>query len=317
MCCIDRLKWQQTQIGVSKFRVDLGVIHPDFPGVYLAGVECDGATYHGSPSARDRDRVRHLILENLGWQLVRLWSTDYFQDPDEAISRIDRRLKDILTEDRSKTELKEKEEEIARVEAQEQSGANSALYDETGNKSNNNSTTDPGLVETLSSSIVGDYDHCRYFDDDYKSTIIEIAKGILEEKNGITLHELALDVANLHGLSRTSKKQLDYIIDLIEPWAGIWNDGVHKTVVWSRPEDVVCEIQWRGIYAFGDEREWSEIPYPEAKGLARFALQQSPHMPVELICDIFKLKRRHEKTLAEFQSWVDDVALESGGELRS
>ena len=99
----------QTQIGVSKFRVDLGVVHPDSPGVYLAGVECDGSTYHGSPSARDRDRVRHITLENLGWRLIRLWSTDYFQDSDAALSRIDHRLKDILAEDRRKAELREKE----------------------------------------------------------------------------------------------------------------------------------------------------------------------------------------------------------------
>lgn len=86
----------QTQIGVSKFRIDLGVIHPDSPGAYLAGIECDGATYHSSPSARDRDRIRHDILEHYGWRLIRLWSTDYFQDSDEALSRIDRRLREIL-----------------------------------------------------------------------------------------------------------------------------------------------------------------------------------------------------------------------------
>lgn len=93
----------QTQIGVSKFRVDLGITNPDHPGRYLAGVECDGATYHSSPSARDRDRIRHIILENLGWRLVRLWSTDYFQDPEEAIAKIDCRLNEILEEDRSKS----------------------------------------------------------------------------------------------------------------------------------------------------------------------------------------------------------------------
>src|SRR5690606_21065209 len=59
----------QTQIGVSKFRVDLGVVHPDEPGKFLAGIECDGATYHSLPSARDRDRVRQAILEGLGWKL--------------------------------------------------------------------------------------------------------------------------------------------------------------------------------------------------------------------------------------------------------
>src|SRR3546814_5647889 len=60
-----------TQIGVSQFRIDLGIIHPDWPGRYLVGLECDGATYHASPSARDRDRVRQAILESLGWRLLR------------------------------------------------------------------------------------------------------------------------------------------------------------------------------------------------------------------------------------------------------
>lgn len=94
-----RMKWKvQTQVGVGKFRVDLGIIHPDFPGKYLAGIECDGARYHSSPSARDRDRVRHIILNNLGWELIRLWSTDYFHDPDAALERIDVRLKKILAD---------------------------------------------------------------------------------------------------------------------------------------------------------------------------------------------------------------------------
>jgi hypothetical protein len=55
------------QVGVSNFRIDLGVIHPAQPGEFLLGVECDGATYHRARSARDRDRLRQEVLENLGW----------------------------------------------------------------------------------------------------------------------------------------------------------------------------------------------------------------------------------------------------------
>ncbi len=288
----------QTQIGVSKFRIDLGVAHPDYPGIYLAGVECDGATYHGSPSARDRDRVRHIILENLGWRLIRLWSTDYFQDSEGALARIDHRLKDILAEDRRKAELREKEASSRAKPQDDSSGILSA---------------DPKVSEELSSPTVSEYDHKRYFDTDHSATLIGIAKSILKEKNGITLHELALDIANLHGLSRTSKKQLSHVANLIKPWAGIKRYGNRKPVVWLSPEDVVDEIPWRGLNAFGDERNWSEIPHPEAKGLARLAIQQSPNDPVDFICKVFKLKRRHEKTMEIFQYWIDEVAaLESG-----
>ena len=55
------------QVGVAKYRIDIGVIHPDKPGSYILGVECDGATYHSSKSARDRDRLRQDVLEGLNW----------------------------------------------------------------------------------------------------------------------------------------------------------------------------------------------------------------------------------------------------------
>lgn len=92
-----------TQIGVSKFRIDLGVVHPDTPGRYLAGVECDGATYHAMPCARDRDRVRHAILERLGWNLIRIWSTDFFLNPQRVLERVDAALKRLLDQDRAET----------------------------------------------------------------------------------------------------------------------------------------------------------------------------------------------------------------------
>jgi hypothetical protein len=44
-------------------------------------VECDGASYHSAKSARDRDRLRQEVLENLGWKLHRIWSTDWFNNP--------------------------------------------------------------------------------------------------------------------------------------------------------------------------------------------------------------------------------------------
>ncbi len=67
------------QVGVAGFFIDLAVVDPDTPGRYLLGLECDGATYHSAPSARDRDRLRQEILEAHGWAIHRIWSTDWFQ----------------------------------------------------------------------------------------------------------------------------------------------------------------------------------------------------------------------------------------------
>jgi very-short-patch-repair endonuclease len=96
--------WQvEPQVGVSGFRVDLGIVHPDKLGAYLAGVECDGATYHRSAAARDRDKTRQQVLENLGWNVVRVWSPDWWYDSESAIDRVHDALTELLEEERSAT----------------------------------------------------------------------------------------------------------------------------------------------------------------------------------------------------------------------
>ena len=69
------------QVGVSSYFIDIGVKHPKYPLGYICGIECDGATYHSTKSARDRDRLREEVLNRLGWKLYRIWSTDWFRDP--------------------------------------------------------------------------------------------------------------------------------------------------------------------------------------------------------------------------------------------
>ncbi|MDR3505122.1 MAG: DUF4011 domain-containing protein [Acidocella sp.] len=101
------------QVGVAGFRIDLGVRHPKWPYGFLVGIECDGAAYHSSLSARDRDRLRQQILESLGWTIYRVWSTDWFRDQNREMAKmsafIEQTLRDCLSH---------RVEEQARHEAQ-------------------------------------------------------------------------------------------------------------------------------------------------------------------------------------------------------
>ncbi|MEB0137864.1 MULTISPECIES: DUF3320 domain-containing protein [unclassified Undibacterium] len=87
----------EPQIGVSAFRIDLGIVDPDAPGSYLAGIECDGATYHRSATAKDRDKLREQVLRGLGWEIVRIWSTDWWIDPVVTLEKVNIRLEHLLT----------------------------------------------------------------------------------------------------------------------------------------------------------------------------------------------------------------------------
>jgi len=75
------------QIGASGFYIDLAIVDPDRPGQYILGIECDGATYHSSQMARVRDRTRQSVLESLGWTIHRIWSTDWFRNPEEELAK--------------------------------------------------------------------------------------------------------------------------------------------------------------------------------------------------------------------------------------
>ena len=77
-----------SQVGSGGFRIDLAIIDPGMPGRYLLGIECDGATYHSSRSARDRDRLRQQVLEGLGWRIHRIWSTDWLANPTDELRRV-------------------------------------------------------------------------------------------------------------------------------------------------------------------------------------------------------------------------------------
>jgi hypothetical protein len=76
------------RVGAAGYRIDLGVLDDAAPGRFLCGIECDGAAYHRSESARDRDRLRQQVLEARGWTIHRVWSTDWFKDREGQIERL-------------------------------------------------------------------------------------------------------------------------------------------------------------------------------------------------------------------------------------
>lgn len=332
----------QTQVGVSLFRVDLGVIHPDEPGRFIAGIECDGATYHGSPSARDRDRVRQAVLENLGWNIIRVWSTDFFQDPEFAMKRVFEQLDKLLKTDRNNHPQESDQKEIFRpVPEMNNLRASESIANDVPNpivdehSSNDELVSDeelqpeavvkyaaalkvePGDIQQTESlpeqnqtqndaSVEQNLPKEDFFNPNQKAQIAELAKAILTVKNGITLHELTADIAAKYGISRTSSKQQEHVRKVIAKWAGIKNNGISANpTVWLSPDDVIDVIHWRGVAPFGQRRSWNELPYQEQIGLALEALKIQPANPVDWMFNALGIGRRRGATAKEFEIWVE------------
>jgi transcription elongation GreA/GreB family factor/very-short-patch-repair endonuclease len=75
------------QYGVGGYRIDFAAQHPERPGELVLAIEADGASYHSTETARDRDRIRQEVLESVGWRFHRIWSTAWFRAPGGEVAK--------------------------------------------------------------------------------------------------------------------------------------------------------------------------------------------------------------------------------------
>ena len=177
------------QVGEAGFFIDLAVRNPDTPGSYVLGIECDGAAYHSSRSARDRDRLRQAVLEDHGWVLHRIWSTDWFQRPEREV--------------RALLQAIEQAREIVKKGAiPTQQGAPSV---EPITRASEEPKDDPAARPYQMSSIVvpiGSYDLAEM----YPGQIVRYVIQVLETEAPISLDEVVVRVRSAFGYERAGNR---------------------------------------------------------------------------------------------------------------
>ncbi|MCO1336274.1 DUF3320 domain-containing protein [Microbulbifer sp. OS29] len=200
------------QIGVSAYRIDLGVVDPDEPGLYLAGVECDGAMYHSSANARERDKIRQSVLEGLGWTIFRVWSTDWWTNRAKALEELDKALKQCLEEvrkERANRQAKEKTDhhlvngEVSNSQSEELSeNLCVANRDE--------------LVTCYSKGSLSGFslDPEQFYQSIYNSPLTEMIKYLIDIEGPIHEELLVRRVAREHGFQRTGRQIRDRVLKI-------------------------------------------------------------------------------------------------------
>lgn len=76
------------EVGLNGYRLDLAIRDARNPDQYVLGIEIDGPKYSSVPTARDRDILRDEVLQLLGWRVHRVWSIDWFRDPQRTLARV-------------------------------------------------------------------------------------------------------------------------------------------------------------------------------------------------------------------------------------
>ena len=298
---MDALKkrgWQvHPQVGVSGFRVDLGIVHPDYPGRYLAGVECDGATYHSHATARDRDRLREVILTRLGWRIRRVWSTEWWQGAEEATARLHDQLARDLAHDRADLSSRK----VTGSPALEPSspsftpvniGRDAAQRHQASVKSESNSAPDFSVDEVASRNSVCAYaanngarpklgstyeiadlasfgslvNARRFYEIGYRSVLKQMAAHVIQKEGPIFSDLLITRIARAHGFARSGGKIRETILAAIGPGFPTSKQG-EDTLLWPMGVQPTDSVDFRP--ASLEIRGLNDIPDVELIGLAK------------------------------------------------
>lgn len=194
------------QVGTSGFFIDLAVVDPNRPGRYLLGIECDGATYHSSRSARDRDRLREAVLRDRGWRIHRVWSTDWFHRPEEQTQKI----LDAIEKAKLESETDEEPEPEASGAPGSETGVERADSLD-GWNGGAVAAWAPPYVEALLEAPSGTPIH-----ETSPFVLAQIVASVVEFEGPIHRDEIARRITSLWGLSRTGGRISDSVSEAIE-----------------------------------------------------------------------------------------------------
>ena len=267
-----RLGWTaHPQVGVSGFRVDLGIVDPDAAGSYLAGVECDGATYHRGATARDRDRLRQHVLENLGWRILRIWSTDWWTNAAREAHRLHGQLGEALETARDKRAARSESPRVS------PDMGDLPVYG-TGAPGDGGTVLPSQGADPMPRDEAGQAaEPALFYDPAYQDRLGALVVGLLREQGPLREDRLVQAVARLHGFGRAGREIRDRVMASLPGTTAFTTEDIGR-FVWPLGVDPACWDAFRAP-ATGRTADPAEMPMPELIALAR--LHMTPGMTEE------------------------------------
>lgn len=263
------------QVGVSGYRIDLGVRDPKRPGHYLAGVECDGASYHSTATARERDLLRQSVLEGLGWNIIRVWSLDWWHDADRVADKLADELSALKNGTKAKDLRKNSQVAVDKSESERSVSIPPAL------PSNLNQNSSPSMYMLTTSTHLESLKMRAFkltrnqFEDPlYEAKAApatqEMIQVILEREAPILLIDLIGRVAKQgYGYANTGSKIKRVVCALVEKVAYVTREHGDE-VVWLNAEQASGALKFRPPNPVDlDVRGIPQIPIIELQALAR------------------------------------------------
>ena len=303
------------QVGCSGYRIDLGVVDPRAPGRYLVGIECDGRSYHSGATARDRDRLRQHVLEGLGWRIHRIWSTDWWLNPDAEIDKVVARLQEILASDAPSADEPLVNQEVV-LEPQP---ADEDMPPEVGRTTlfgpaQTSATTRPidmpALPAYSPASIPGG-DPVKFYEPSAARALAEQLLHVVESEGPISELVLFRRVARAWGLERTGSRIVERLRNLVPASVGRTVEAA-TTFYWPQGQE---RLSWSGFRLANHEntshRHVDDVCMEELGNLVHHVLDYGGSAPrqdvVRSVCRLLGMARTPSDAEARVGSAIDHL----------
>jgi len=262
------------QVGCSGYRIDLAVVDPQCPGRYLLGIECDGANYHRSHNARDRDRLREMVLRGLGWEIVRIWSTDWWQNAQAALDKVETAIESAKLRREERQEPLEEclpqvfntPEVFVQPFASVQTVAQTAHSMPDGNTDKYR----PSLAPVVSGTQE------EYYQPQNTARIRQVLLEVMECEAPISLTLLTRRVGARWGFTKATEKCKDRVLGVAKNTSAVLvSQGKNEIFLWEKhtPPGEYSGFRTPGGSA-DSQRDPSDIPPEEIANAARYILRQ-------------------------------------------
>ena len=250
--------------GTSGYKISIAVVHPDDSKKFILGIMCDGAGCFKVKTVKDREVSPFNVLKKLGWNLIRVWSLDYFDSPEKAIKRIVRKIEDL------------------------RSASNEIIIDEVDDYIEEDETLKPKEI-VITNTLEAEYKKAvipkkiipsSYFSTEYNQPhLIKITKMIIDAEYPVSYRTILRSVLESSGITRSGARieaQISKVLDHIKCDSVQEGDNIFY---WKKNADK----QKYNIYRINSTRTMSDISIYEIINAIRYIVENQVSLPKDAL----------------------------------
>lgn len=256
-----------TDVGCSGYRVDIGIVDKQNPSKYILGILCDGENYKRTKTTRDREIVQNTVLNLLGWNIHRIWTMDWWENPDNVIQDI----LSVIQEVENGNKLKEK---AVIISAESSDGSPQDItFTEDNNKPN---VYTPYELKTQEKSLDA------FFVPENRNLIIEQINNIIKTEAPVSRSLLCKKILSAWNISRMGQRLDSYFDELILQTSVYQSKNEGLIFLWKDESQYINYEDYR----IDSGREVADLPPEEVANAMKYILTNEISLPVP---DLLKL----------------------------